>query len=79
MVDPLVSSVQAGMLVEGHDLDAGYAEGGRALHVERPFPVTVTPQDLLDRQPPARRLPGGCHACTLAHEPAQKPAVAGGL
>lgn len=49
MVDPLVPSVQAWMLVEGHDLDAGYAKGGRALHAERPFPVTVTPQDLLNR------------------------------
>ena len=49
VVDPLVPSVHAWVLVEGHDLDAGYAEGGQALHVGRPFPITVTPQDLLDR------------------------------
>ena len=49
VVDPLVPSVQAWVLVEGHYVDAGYAEGGQALHVEQPFPVNVPPQGLLDR------------------------------
>lgn len=49
VVDPLVPSIRAWVLVEGHDVDEGYAEGGQALRVERPFPVTVTPRDLLDR------------------------------
>lgn len=48
VVDPLVPSIQAWVLSDGHYVDAGYAEGGQALHVEQPFPVTVTPQDLVD-------------------------------
>ena len=49
VVDPLVPSIHAWLLVDGHYVDAGHAEGGQALHVEQPFPVTVTPQALLDR------------------------------
>ena len=35
-------------LQDGAYVDAGYAEGRQQLHVDRPFGVTVTPQDLLD-------------------------------
>ena len=35
-------------LQDGAYVDAGYAEGRQQLHIDRPFGVTVTPQDLLD-------------------------------
>ena len=49
VVDPLVPSIQAWALQDGAYVDAGYAEGRQQLHVDWPFGVTVTPQDLLDR------------------------------
>ena len=48
VVDPLVPSIQAWTLQDGAYVDAGYAEGPQQLHVNQPFGVTVTPQDLLD-------------------------------
>lgn len=48
VVDPLVPSVRAWALRDGAYVDAGHAEGRQQLHIEQPFPVTITPQDLLD-------------------------------
>jgi hypothetical protein len=45
---PAVPSVRAWRLEDGAYVDAGAAEGSRALELDEPFPVRVVPQDLLD-------------------------------
>ena len=48
VVDPLVPSVQAWVLVDGAWVDAGRAEGEQELVIDEPFSVRLRPQDLLD-------------------------------
>jgi len=47
MVDPAEPTVLALDLVDGRHVVAGEARGGEPLHVERPFPVTLVPADLV--------------------------------
>jgi Uma2 family endonuclease len=48
VVDPAAPSVRAWVLEDGRYVDAGAAEGTDVLALDRPFPVRVVPQDLLD-------------------------------
>ena len=48
VVDPLEPSLQAWRLVDGDWVDAGAATGSDVLRLDHPFPVELTPVDLLD-------------------------------
>jgi Uma2 family endonuclease len=47
VVDPEVPSITAWDLVDGRYVDAGAASGEQPLHLQRPFPVDLTPADLV--------------------------------
>jgi len=49
VVDPDEPSVLAWELVEGEYVEAGRAVGEETMRLERPFPVEVTPQRLIER------------------------------
>ncbi len=48
VVDPLVPSVRAWLLQDGAYVEVGYAEGEDVLRLAEPFPIELTPLDLLD-------------------------------
>ncbi len=48
VVDPVVPSVRAWLLQDGVYVEVGYAEGEDVLRLAEPFPIELTPLDLLD-------------------------------
>jgi Uma2 family endonuclease len=48
IIDPAEPSIEAYNLVDGTYTDAGRASGTESVTLERPFPVTITPADLVD-------------------------------